>query len=113
MPSDPLADALMEATAPHPVRFAKDASPGDFAQLARLVLSHAETGLSTRLIGEVIGALREGLDALGHAPGAPWVLTGGLGDLLTPHLPDDLRAGLQAPKGRPLDGALRLAKALP
>jgi glucosamine kinase len=113
LPPDPLADALMQATAPHPVSFAWSASPGDFAQIARLVLAHLDSPLARRLLDDTIAQLRAGLAALDHQTGAPWVLAGGLGTLLAPHLPDDLQAGLQPPRGRPLDGALRLARALP
>jgi len=113
LPPDPLAEALMQAAAPHPVDFAWAASPGEFAQIARLVMEHLDTPLAQRLLTETIAQLRDGLDALGHETGAPWVLAGGLGTLLAPHLPDDLQAGRQEPLGRPLDGALRLARALP
>ncbi|MEM7723410.1 MAG: BadF/BadG/BcrA/BcrD ATPase family protein [Pseudomonadota bacterium] len=113
LPPDPLADTLMAEATPHPVRFARTASPNDFAQLARVVLTHLETPLGRRLLDETLAILRGGLVALDHQKGAPWVLTGGLGDLLAPHLPDDLGEGRLPPKGRPVDGALRLAKALP
>jgi glucosamine kinase len=43
LPPDPLAEALIAAAPPHPVLFARDASPGDFAQIARLVPEHADT----------------------------------------------------------------------
>jgi glucosamine kinase len=113
LPPDPLADALMRAAPPHPVLFARDASPGDFAQIARLVLDHAGTPLAQRLIGEVLAALSDGLRDVGHEPGAALVLTGGLGDLLAPHLPGTLKADLRPAAGRPLDGALRIARGLP
>jgi glucosamine kinase len=113
LPPDPLAEALTRATPPHPSIFARDARPGDFAQLARLVLDHADTPLARRLICETLAALAEGLADVGHVPGEALVLTGGLGDLFAPHLPDDLRADLRPAAGRPLDGALRLARGLP
>ncbi len=113
LPPDPLADALMSAADPHPVLFAGSAKPGDYAQIAKLVLDHADTPLASALLDEVVAELRAGLEDLSHAPGAPWVLTGGLGDLLADHLPPDLAMGRQGALGRPLDGALRLARALP
>lgn len=113
LPPDPLADALMEAAAPHPVLFARDASPGDFARLARRVLAHVDTPLGQRLLAETLAALGEGLADLGHAPGEPWVLTGGLGAHLAPHLPEDLRRDLRPASGNALDGALSLARGLP
>jgi glucosamine kinase len=113
LPADPLAEALVAATPPHPVLFARDASPGDFAQLARLVLQHAETPLARRLIADTHAALEDGLRDVGHRPPEALVLTGGLGDLLRATLTEPLSAGLRAPLGRPLDGALRLARGLP
>jgi glucosamine kinase len=113
LPADPLADALMAHARPHPVQFAWSATPADFAQIARLVLDHRDSALARRLLQDVMTALGEGLADLGHAQGAPWVLTGGLGDLLAPMLPGALKTGLIPARGRPLDGALSLAKALP
>ncbi|KPQ13509.1 MAG: putative N-acetylglucosamine kinase [Rhodobacteraceae bacterium HLUCCO18] len=113
LPPDPLAEALTRAAPPHPVLFARDASPGDFAQLARLVPEHAETPLARRLIGEVIEALFDGLRDVGHEQGEPLVLVGGLGELLRSHLPAALRSDLRPAAGRPLDGALALARGLP
>ncbi len=113
LPPDPLADALIEATPPHPVLFARDAVPGAFAQLARLIPANAETPLGQRLIGDVMEALTEGLGDVGHVQGEPLVVTGGLGDLIRGHLTDALKADLQETAGRPLDGALALARGLP
>ncbi len=110
---DPLAEALMRAALPHPSVFAREARPGDFAQVARVVLEHDRTPLARRLIAETLEALAEGLADVGHRPGEPLVLTGGLGDLLARHLPGEARADLQPAAGRPLDGALSLARGLP
>ncbi|MDG4647611.1 BadF/BadG/BcrA/BcrD ATPase family protein [Roseibacterium sp. SDUM158017] len=113
LPRDPLAEALIAAAPPHPVLFARDAAPGDFAQLARLVLTHAGTPLGKRLVAEALASLEEGLGDVGHVAGTPLVITGGLGDMLAPHLPAPLRRDLRAAAGRPLDGALHLARGLP
>lgn len=113
LPPDPLADALMEAAPPHPVLFARDARPGDFAQMARIVLAHAETPLARRLIVDVMSALEDGLRDVGHVSAEPLVITGGLGDLLAPHLPEAIKSGLRPADGRPLDGALDIARGLP
>jgi glucosamine kinase len=113
LPPDPLADALMAACPPHPVLWARDARPGDFAQLVKIVVAHPGSAIATRVIEAILEALREGLDAVGHAPGAPLVLTGGLGEMLGTWLPAALAADLRPAAGRPLDGALRRARGLP
>jgi glucosamine kinase len=113
LPPDPLADALMAACPPHPVLWARDARPGDFAQLVRIVVDHPGSAIATRVIEAILDALRDGLDAVGHAPGEPLVLTGGLGELLRDRVPDAILADLRPAAGRPLDGALRLARGLP
>lgn len=111
--ADALTEAVMAAAPPHPVLFARDAAPGDFAQIARLVIAHRETPTAQALIADVLAAVEAGLRDVGYAAGEPLVVTGGLGTLLAPLLPDALSAVLQNPAGRPLDGALRLARGLP
>jgi len=107
LPADMMADALIAAAPPHPVLWARQASPDQFAELARLVAG-STSPLAARLIAETVHALRAGLEDVGHTNG-PLVLTGGLGEILGPRLSLDL----QPPRGRPLDGSLHLAKALP
>lgn len=113
LPPDPLAEALMVACLPHPVLWAADATPGDFAQLVRIVLSHPGSPIAAQVSNAILSALREGLADVGHFPGTPLVLTGGLGEMLAPVLPADLTQGLRPASGRPLDGALRLSRGLP
>lgn len=113
LPPDPLADALTAACPPHPVLWAGSASPGDFAQLVRIVMAHSDSLIAARVRAAIFEALTEGLADVGHGPGGVLVLTGGLGEMLAPSLPDTLRADLQPAAGRPLDGALRLARGLP
>lgn len=113
LPPDALSQALMAACPPHPVLWAGQARPGDFAQLVRIVFDHHDSPIAIRVRGAIVGALADGLAAVGHASGTPLVLTGGLGDMLAPALPDPLRPDLRPAKGRPLDGALRLARGLP
>jgi len=113
LPSDSLAEALMQACPPHPVLWAVAARPGDYAQLVRIIFTHPDSPIAARVKAEILVALIEGLEAVGHAPGAPLVLTGGLGDLLHEALPAPLRTDLRPAAGRPLDGALRLARGLP
>lgn len=113
MPPDTLADALMADAPPHPSIFARDARPGDYARIARRVLEHRDNPLARRLMAEVLTALAEGIADAGHAAGLPLVVTGGLGDLVHDLLPEPLRADLVPAAGRPLDGALALARGLP
>ncbi|MEQ8368991.1 MAG: BadF/BadG/BcrA/BcrD ATPase family protein [Roseicyclus sp.] len=113
LPPDQIAERLFDATRPHPVLFARDATPADFAQLARIVLASRDSTLAKRVLSDIFGALHEGLADLGYEPGIPLVVTGGLGDMLRPMLPPALAADLVDSRGSPLDGALRLARALP
>ena len=76
-------------------------------------MAHPDSPIAARVTAAILAALTEGLSDLGHPPGAPLVLTGGLGEMLTPHLPETLKSGLRPANGRPLDGALRLARGLP
>ncbi len=113
LPADTLADALIAACPPHPVLWAVEARPGDFAQLARIVLGHPDSPIAVTVKAAILDALEDGLEGVGHSPGTPLVLTGGLGELLHAALAARLRADLRAAAGRPLDGALRLARGLP
>ena len=113
LPPDPLADALIAACPPHPVLWAGTAAPGDYAALMGLVFDHAQSPIAAHVRAAVLAELRAGLAAVGHSPGAPLVVTGGLGDRIVAILPDDLRAGLVPAKGRALDGALQMARGLP
>lgn len=112
-PPDPLADALMRACAPHPVLWAQSARPGDFAELMRLVADHPESPIARHVQGAIRDALIQGLRDLGHVPGQPLVITGGLGARMARLLPDDLASGLRPAQGQALDGALSLARAMP
>ena len=110
---DPLADALGAACPPHPVLWAQTARPGDFADLMRIVARHADSPIAQRVQGAIRQALVQGLRDLGHRPGQALVVTGGLGARIASTLPPDLAADLRPALGRPLDGALRLARGLP
>ena len=113
MPDDPLAHALMQACAPHPVLWAQSAKPGDFADLMHIMGAHPESPIAQKVQGAVLQILVEGLRDLGHRSGQPLVVTGGLGTRLAPQLPADLAKDLCLPQGRALDGALQLARGLP
>jgi glucosamine kinase len=95
------------------VLWAATATPGDFAQLVRIVMAHPQSPIAARVRDAILAALDAGLADVGHASGAALVLTGGLGEMLVPFLPDRLASGLRPAIGRPLDGALRLARGLP
>ena len=110
---DGLATALMAACPPHPVIWAQTARPGDFAELMRLVGQHAASPIAQRVHAAVMDALHDGLRDIGHQPGQALVITGGLGAQMAAQLSADLRADLRPALGRPLDGALRLARGLP
>lgn len=113
LPADPLAEALIAACPPHPVLWAQNAKPGDFADLTRLVADHPQSGIAAHIHREILSALVTGIRGLGHKPGTALVITGGLGARIAPSLPADLAADLRQSLGRPLDGALRLARGLP
>lgn len=113
LPPDPLAKALMAACPPHPVLWAAEATPADFAQLIRIAMAHAKSPIAVQVRQAILDAMAEGLRDVGHEPREPLVLTGGLGDMLAPSLPAGLRRDLRPALGRPLDGALRLARGLP
>jgi glucosamine kinase len=113
LPDDPLAAELIAACPPHPVLWAQSAKPADFAGLMRHVIAHGEGPIADQVHGAVLKALVTGLRDLGHVPGQPLVVTGGLGDRMAASLPADLAADLRTACGRPLDGALHLARGLP
>ena len=92
------------------VRFGSEATSGEHAELASLVLAAADEG------DKVAGALmRDGaryicaaLTRLGYVPGAALCLTGGLGAAYRRLLPDDMITTDAV--GSALDGAFRLAR---
>lgn len=113
LPPDPLADALIAACQTHPSVFARDAQPSRFAALIPLLLEHPESALGKQVLSEVMTAIESGLGDVGHLHGTPLALAGGFGTALRAHLGDPFRSDLVEPRGRPLDGALRLARGLP
>ncbi len=96
------------------VMFAARAGPGDFAALAPVVLDAAEAGDAngTDLLAEGADYLRSALGVLGHRPGDPLCLTGGLGPAYATFLGAEFTGNLVAPKGSALDGAVALARSL-
>lgn len=111
--NDPLRRALWDALdGQHPVAFASTAAPGDFAALAAMIFN-GNSRWSNQLISQVETVVFDGLRDVGHPGGTPWALTGGLGNALAARLRGQITAGLQAPQGTALDGALAMARALP
>ncbi|WP_295990074.1 BadF/BadG/BcrA/BcrD ATPase family protein [Rugamonas sp.] len=84
------------------------ANQTNYAQLARLVLQHADNPAAHAILSEAgrqVGLIGLALDATGTLPIA---LCGGLAEPLRPYLPADLSARIVAPQGDSAAGALRL-----
>lgn len=109
---DPLIEPLLAACGVHPVIFAREAKPQDFAMLAPLIMD-MDTPWAKALQAQVMLKMHSALEDVGHPMGTPWVLTGGLGRALITKLHPEVAAGLQVPAGNALDGALAMAQALP
>ncbi|PWK62479.1 BadF/BadG/BcrA/BcrD ATPase family protein [Roseicyclus mahoneyensis] len=110
--ADPLIGVLRGAMGLHPVLFARDARPEDFAALAPVILacgSPWSKDLLERVGAEVVVALRQ----IGHPAGGAWALTGGFASALAARWARSMQTGLQEPLGNALDGALSLARGLP
>lgn len=112
--NDPLCDGVRAALdGQHPVAFAANAGPEDFAALAPLVVS-GESHWAVSLRAKVVLQMQVSLDDIGHPSGEPWALTGGLGDALAGQVASvGSLSGVQQPQGSALDGALAMARALP
>jgi glucosamine kinase len=93
---------------PAMVDFAIAAQPRDYAALAPVVVAAATAGDAEALLLMQQGAayLRDALKALGHAPGEPLCLLGGVGPHYAAHLPD---LAIRPPHLPALSGALMLA----
>jgi glucosamine kinase len=106
--------AQFEGDAHAIVRWASEASPGDFGTLAPFVVEHAKQGDSAgidlmRLAAAHIDALAARLAALGVARLA---LVGGLAPHMEEWVAATTRDSLVPPVGDELDGALHLARAV-
>jgi glucosamine kinase len=94
------------------VTWADHARPADFAQLAPLVLEHAERGdpLGVAVIEHAAAGIARVARRLLEL-GAPAIcLIGGLAAPMRRWLPEDVQAKLATPEGDPMDGAILLAQ---
>ncbi len=96
------------------VIFAGTATPGDYAPLARNVITAASDGdpLGRALMAEGAAYLERGLGTLGFVSGDILSLAGGVGPHYASHLSGSLTLNLQPPQGTALDGAFALAAQL-
>lgn len=112
VPGGALADAVIAACggSRHRIQvWLANANQTGYAQLARLVLQHADNDETARAIlleaGRQVALFAHALDATGTLPIA---LCGGLGEPLRPFLPPALLTSIVAPHGDSAEGALRL-----
>ena len=93
------------------VHFSAAAAPGDYAVLARDVITAAKEGdaLAQALMREGAAYLEQGLDTLGFQTGDLLSLAGGVGPHYAEFLPDRMTGNLKAPKGTALEGAFAIA----
>jgi len=96
------------------VSFAKTAEPLAFAETAPLITEYAKDGdaLAVEIMRCGAQHISRALKALGWTTGQPVCLAGGIGAHYAPFLPSGMRDGLVPPAGRPIDGAISLARDL-
>ena len=96
------------------VRFAGSARPSELGALAPVVTEAAGQGdpIGIEIMRRGAQEIARAVHVLGWQPGQAVCLTGGIGPLYLPYLPEDLRAGAAEPEGQPLDGAIALAQDL-
>lgn len=94
------------------VRWAYQAQPRDYAELAPLVFEYAadQDALAQSLVGEIADDTATLIRTLVNKGAPSVVLRGGLAAPLTPFLADDVQALLSEAKGDALDGALRMIR---
>lgn len=112
VPGSAFADAVVEACGGNRERiqvWLANASQTAYAQLARLVLQHADSNATARGIlveaGQQVALIAHGLDASATLPIA---LCGGLGEPMRAYLPPALLQRIVPPKGDSASGGLRL-----
>ncbi|QUS37036.1 BadF/BadG/BcrA/BcrD ATPase family protein [Falsirhodobacter algicola] len=109
-PQDGLTQALLDrfGGAEGIVAFARTAPPEAMAALAPEVTGATATGAEVLRAGA--DHIARTLARLGHRPPEALCLTGGIAAAFAPYLGPDLAAALRPPAGRPLDGALAIAR---
>ena len=114
VPDTPLTRALRAAfdTPAAIVSFAASATPAQIGEFAQSVTEHAKHGDATALEILKSGAdeITTRLRAMGWTPDLPLCLTGGIGQLYQTHLPVDVASAVVTPAGKPIDGAVALAR---
>lgn len=112
VPGSAFADAVVEACGGNRERiqvWLANASQTAYAQLARLVLQHADSNATAQGIlveaGQQVALIAHGLDASATLPIA---LCGGLGEPMRAYLPPALLQRIVPPKGDSASGGLRL-----
>lgn len=92
--------------------WASEARVDEIAGLAREVSSSAVDGdaVAVQVMQAGADVLAQEVQAIGWRSGLPLCLTGGVAVAYVPYLPGDLRAAVQPMKGKPIDGAVALAR---
>lgn len=113
-PFSPLTTARFDRFGRDPralVSFAATAKPADYAGFAPEVVAAATAGdtTGTALMQQGAAYLTRALEVLAFAAPDVLCLSGGVGPHYAPYLPAEAQAAIIAPKGRGVDGALRLA----
>ena len=92
--------------------FAKQAQPGDYAGLARMIIEAATAGdaLGVALMRKGAAYLHTCIETIGPDDGFMLCLAGGVGPHYAAFLAERWRNLVQPPRGTALDGALALAK---
>lgn len=93
------------------IHFCADATPGDYAPLARDVIAAAREGdpFATELMEEGAAFIARGLTVLGFQDGDVLALAGGVGPHYASYLPAAMTRNLSEPRGTALDGAFAIA----
>ena len=94
------------------VAFAALASPAQVGQHAQMVTDHAGSGdgVARAILQAGADEIFERLGKMGWSSKLPLCLTGGMGHVYGDYLPSEASAAITAPIGKPIDGAVALAR---